>query len=353
MSEGVLQVDDNERLHILTGAVCNNNCLFCMEEDREGRYVHNSAITPEHVRNLLEGNRERGEVMFTSGEPTLNPNFLRYVSWARELGYETVGVITNGRIFSRIDVVRKAIRAGLNHAVVSIHGGNAPLHDRLVRTPGAFQETLTGIRMLARGRSLGLKLHTSTVVNRQNMKAEQLAELHSIVGPFVDQMVLNVIQPWGRGESYFERLMPRYTDVAQEFSRFLALVPEGTPAFLIDIPYCATEGMGIPNMNRGYVERYVQHDALDSDPLLGHQVSELAEGEMEAKGHLELEIAPEDSFVGHSRDLQDQLTKAKRAECTSCVYVEDCDGVWRNYTRRNGWDEFSPVAPGSGGDAHG
>jgi hypothetical protein len=25
------------RVHILTGAVCNNNCIFCMEEDRDGR----------------------------------------------------------------------------------------------------------------------------------------------------------------------------------------------------------------------------------------------------------------------------------------------------------------------------
>jgi len=37
------------RVHILTGAVCNNNCIFCMEEDREGRYVTNSATNDERV----------------------------------------------------------------------------------------------------------------------------------------------------------------------------------------------------------------------------------------------------------------------------------------------------------------
>ena len=35
-----------ERVHILTGAVCNNNCVFCMEEDRDARYVTNSATSP-------------------------------------------------------------------------------------------------------------------------------------------------------------------------------------------------------------------------------------------------------------------------------------------------------------------
>ena len=60
--DGVLQVDENERLHVLTGAVCNNNCVFCMEEDREGRYVHNSAITATDVKQILESNVGRREV---------------------------------------------------------------------------------------------------------------------------------------------------------------------------------------------------------------------------------------------------------------------------------------------------
>lgn len=346
MAEGVLQVDNNERLHVLTGAVCNNNCIFCMEEDRVGRYEHNSAITPENVRELLEGNSGRKEVMFTSGEPTLNPHFLRYVSWAKELGYEVVGVITNGRIFSSLDVVRKAVRAGLNHAVVSIHGSTAEEHDRLVRTPGAFVETLAGLRQLARARSLGLKLHTSTVVNQRNMGRDDLRALYELVGPYVDQMVLNVIQPWGRGESYFDRLMPRYHAVADEFAAFLKSYPTPPPAFLIDIPYCTTEGRGIPDLHRGYVERYVQHDALDAEPLLAHQLGEALDEEIVAAEDFTISVDPEDSYVGHSRDLQDQLTKAKRKECETCRYEELCDGVWRNYARRHGWDEFVPVPKG-------
>ena len=26
-----------ERVHVSIGAVCNNNCIFCMEEDRDAR----------------------------------------------------------------------------------------------------------------------------------------------------------------------------------------------------------------------------------------------------------------------------------------------------------------------------
>src|SRR5205823_5234933 len=62
-----------QRVHILTGAVCNNNCIFCMEEDRDARYVTNSATTDEVVRWILDQNRGCEEICFTSGEPTTNP----------------------------------------------------------------------------------------------------------------------------------------------------------------------------------------------------------------------------------------------------------------------------------------
>src|SRR5678809_280949 len=62
-----------ERVHVSIGAVCNNNCIFCMEEDRDGRYVNNSAMTADRVRWILAENRGAEEVCFTSGEPTTRP----------------------------------------------------------------------------------------------------------------------------------------------------------------------------------------------------------------------------------------------------------------------------------------
>ena len=59
------------RIHLNIGPECNNNCLFCMEQDRQGRRRVNGALTPERVRGILEQNRGSGEACFTSGEPTL------------------------------------------------------------------------------------------------------------------------------------------------------------------------------------------------------------------------------------------------------------------------------------------
>ena len=78
-------------------------------------------------------------------------------------------------------------------------------------------------------------------------------------------MVLNVIQPWGGG--YFERLMPRYREVAMEFTRFLQMVPEG-PCFPHRHSLLRNRGIGDSQHVWGYVERYVQHDALETDLCL-------------------------------------------------------------------------------------
>jgi cyclic pyranopterin phosphate synthase len=39
----------------------------------------------------------------------------------------------------------------------------------------------------------------------------------------------------------------------------------------------------------------------------------------------------------------DDAERAKRAECKQCRYDAQCEGVWKNYLARFGWDEFSPV----------
>ena len=98
----------DERLHVSIGAVCNNNCVFCMEEDREGRYENNSAMTAERVRWILEQSRGAEEVCFTSGEPTTRPELPDFVALAKRLGYRRISVMTNGRRLMKTMPQRKS-----------------------------------------------------------------------------------------------------------------------------------------------------------------------------------------------------------------------------------------------------
>src|SRR5579871_1405344 len=246
------------RVHISIGAVCNNNCVFCMEEDREGRYVNNSAMTAERVRWILEENRGAEEVCFTSGEPTTRPDLPDFVAQARTLGYGRISVMTNGRRLSHLPYAALLAKAGMNRFYVSIHGHTKKLHEGLTRTPGSFEQTVAGLDTVAKLKRFGVELHTSTVVTDRNLP--HLLDIYRFLrGHGVDQVVFNVMQANGRADTFFEQIFPRYTDIAASFAAFVRDSGEEKPmAFLVDIPLCTTEG--IADFHRGYVEKYRHFD---------------------------------------------------------------------------------------------
>jgi molybdenum cofactor biosynthesis enzyme MoaA len=318
-----------ERVHVSIGAVCNNNCIFCMEEDRDGRYVNNSAMTAERVRWILEENRGAEEVCFTSGEPTTRPELPDFVSQAKALGYRRVSVMTNGRRLSHLPYAAALAKAGMNRFYISIHGHTKKLHEGLTRTPESFEQTVAGLDTVQKLKRFGVELHTSTVVTDRNLP--HLLPIYRFLRAHgVDQVVFNVMQANGRADTYFEQIFPKYTDIAAEFARFCAEVGEAQPmAFLVDIPLCTTEK--IPDFNRGYVERY-RHFDLDTQVVLPE--AKRAERAQEGKGR---------GLVLVTRSDLDDAERDKRAECARCKYDKTCEGVWRNYLQRFGWEEFTPV----------
>lgn len=320
-----------ERVHVLTGAVCNNNCIFCMEEDRDARYVTNSATTDDVVRFILDSNRDCEEICFTSGEPTLNPRLPVWVSWARQHGAERVSVMTNGRALAYDQFTRKLISAGMNRFYVSIHGHDAKLHEGLTRTPKSFDQTLAGIDNIVRYKRYGIDLHTSTVVTKRNLP--HLPEIYRFLREHgVDQVVFNVMQANGRANTYFETIFPRYEEIAKVAAELVSEASKRearVDAFFVDIPLCTTTA--VPDYNRGYVESYVHYEPRG-------MVHEALVPDLDARA-----TGPDDGLVQIRRKDLDGAERQKRAECSTCRYDHVCEGVWSNYLRRFGWDEFAPV----------
>ena len=319
----------DERLHVSIGAVCNNNCVFCMEEDRDGRYVNNSAMTRDRVRWILERHQGAEEVCFTSGEPTTRPELPEFVAWSRALGYRRVSVMTNGRRLSQLPYAAALAKAGMNRFYVSIHGHTKKLHEGLTRTPDSFEQTVAGLDSVARLKRFGVELHTSTVLTDRNLP--HLTDIYRFLRAHgVDQVVFNVMQANGRADTFFEQIFPSYTETAEAFRRFLAEVGEARPmAFLVDIPLCTTEG--VPDFNRGFVERHAHYDLAERAILDGVETQSRA---VETDGR---------RLVVLTREDLDQAARSKRDECRACRYDRQCEGVWKNYLKRRGWDEFTPV----------
>ncbi len=336
------------RLHVCVGFSCNNNCLFCMETDREARFRRLIDQTDDDVRRMMTADPDADEVMFTSGEPTLHPRLPEFIAMGRDLGFKTVGMITNGRRLSNRAYTRKLLESGLNHILVSIHGPNARIHDGLTRTRGSFDQALVGLAnlLLLKREYPNLKVHTSYVVNKRNYKL--FREFYDVMLPFgVDQHVFNVMMPDGRGLEFFDTLVVPYTDVAAEFRRFTdGLPPEGLDrVFILDIPYCTTVGM--KDQVRGYVERYF-HFEPEGAVLFGDGSSPGDKQPEPEAGTYDRNALEGDrhEYSKVTKTLHDVMVRVKRDECAACRYNRICRGVFACYIDRFGWDEFVPVTQG-------
>ena len=320
-----------ERVHVSIGAACNNNCVFCMEEDRDAREINNGAMTPDRVRWILEQHRGAEEVCFTSGEPTTRSELPQFVAWAKALGYHRISVMTNGRRLSYMPYAVGLAKAGMNRFYISIHGQNKKLHEGLTRTPGSFEQTVGGLDSVTKLKRYGVELHTSTVITDRNLP-HMLDVYRFLRSHGVDQVVFNVMQANGRANTFFDQIFPTYTEIAAGFRAFLDAMGTSEPrvmAFLVDIPLCTTEG--IPDFNRGYVEKY-RH--FDTAPHAGLEASKKDERAQQGGGR---------GLVLVTRSDLDDEQRDKRPECSTCKYDPVCEGVWRNYLKRRAWDEMRPV----------
>jgi MoaA/NifB/PqqE/SkfB family radical SAM enzyme len=314
-----------ERIHIAVGTDCNNNCSFCMEHDREGRRRVNGALTPALVHRILATNRASPEVCFTSGEPTLVAALPDYIMQARAFGFQRVSLSSNGRRLCYRPYCAGVIGAGLDRLYLSIHGHTAKIHDRLVRTQGAFEQSVQGMANAVREGESRLALHTCTVVTKLNL--EHLGDIYFWLREHgAQQVVFNAMQPQGRANTYFEHLFPRYSEIVE---RFCAVLRQGMeqrpPAFLVDIPPCVT--VDVPTFNRGWVEPYVHHEVGQAS----------GEAPSSCKSTLRADLVPR-------RRLQyARAHSSKSSRCAECIYDGSCVGVWDNYLMRFGWEEFQPV----------
>ncbi|MBN1178785.1 MAG: radical SAM protein [Anaerolineae bacterium] len=104
-------------------------------------------------------------VCFTGGEATLRSDLAELVAYAEGLGLVT-GLLTNGRRLSDAALMQALIDAGLDHVQITVESHAEAIHDRMVGAPGAWQETVAGVRNAV---AAGLYTTTNTTLTRWNV----------------------------------------------------------------------------------------------------------------------------------------------------------------------------------------
>jgi radical SAM protein with 4Fe4S-binding SPASM domain len=146
---------------------CNLACGMC-------DYWRQDLATPltfDLVTRTLDDLAALGcrKVHFSGGEPTLRPDLPDIIAHARRLKLR-VTLTTNGTLVTH-DLAKRLVVAGLNSVCVSIDSPVRSVHDRIRGAPGAFKQTIAGVRELhraAKQRGVSLPIRINTVVSREN-----------------------------------------------------------------------------------------------------------------------------------------------------------------------------------------
>jgi MoaA/NifB/PqqE/SkfB family radical SAM enzyme len=218
---------------------CNNHCTFCAVGTRT--QVHGNA---ERQREWLSLYRSKGVTLvdFDGGEPTLDPDLVPLIRYARSIGYQRVNVTTNGRLAFYEDFARRLVRSGLTSLLFSVHGPDARTHAQQVGVAEAFDQTLGGIRNCVRFArenvrervELGMNI-TLTKSNYETLPA--VAELALSLGlPWLNVQFLT---PFGRATKW---VSPDTQAAANVAMRVIDAFKDRMKLQMVNLPFCFMPG---------------------------------------------------------------------------------------------------------------
>lgn len=296
-----------QRVDVKLGFSCNNACRFCVQGPaKRARYGDKS--TDEVKRILDEARAGCDEVVLTGGEVTVRKDLPEIVEHAAALGFRVIQLQTNGRVLGNQRAMERLARAGVTEVSPAIHGPSAAVHDSLTGSPGAFRQTVRGVR---NAKALGLPVLINSVITRDNHRLlPRMAAL--FVGLEVDQFQLAFVHALGAAADNFDTIVPKLSDTAPYLHRALTIARlAGVRAMTEAVPLCF-----LPGFEANAAEWIIPSTRIVDATWTVEDYTALRRTEGKAKG----------------------------PPCAGCRHEADCEGPWREYPERFGWGEFKPVA---------
>lgn len=306
---------------ILTTFRCNNNCRFCIQQDVRNRETR----TTDQIKVEMLNARKRGSTYLEmiGGEIAIRDDFIELVEFANNLKFETIMIATNGRMFSYRDYAFRAIKAGLNSIIFSIHGPDSETHDYLTRVKGSFNQLHKGLKNIkAAGEEMNKNIQlgvNSTVVKKNYKKLPETGRHIKNLGIKNTEFIF-VDCNEGGALNNFNELVPKISEAAPYIRECLDLVDVGKRSKA--------------NWDIRYVPLCYFTDYLDQVS----EINEVATFQTEQIGRDE----GQNSGYDYEKKRK-EIARIKPDKCKKCVLYDYCEGLWVGYYERFGGEELNPI----------
>ncbi len=189
---------------ILFSECCNNDCVMCSQPP----------VMNEDFASLLKMNEKVIELMpsncislgITGGEPTLQwESFLTILKRLEtKLPDTLLHILSNGRIFHSIQRVMELSELDIKNILLGIplYSDFYEIHDEIVNSPNAFNQTIHGLHNLAR---FHIRIEIRFVITKMNYnRIEKYARFIFKYLPFVEHIAFMGLEPTGKARTNFE-----------------------------------------------------------------------------------------------------------------------------------------------------
>ncbi len=224
-----------EKLILNVTYVCNNHCTFCAV----GTRTQVDGDSGRQRNHLLKYRRAGVRMVdFDGGEPTLHPELVPLVRYARRLGYERVTVTTNGRLCAYDAFAKRLATSGVTTLLFSLHGPDAQTHAQQVGVAEAFDQAVAGIENCLRHAPPGVELGMNVTLTKGNYrKLGALAQLCFDLG--LRWLNIQFLTPFGRAT---RSVNPDTRDAADVTMRVIDEWNDRLRFQVINLPFCFMPG---------------------------------------------------------------------------------------------------------------
>lgn len=291
-------------LLVICGFECSQNCIFCSTSDLK----NNQAKNTHQLMKTIKDGRKNGyrNVEFSGGEVTIRNDIFCLIKYAKDLGYENIGVVSNGRMFYYESFNKRLIECGLTYALISLHGHNQKIQEKISGVPGSFSQTIGGIKNLLK---CDIPLAVSTAVNKFNCKRlKKLGDFIYNLG--VRYWMISDLIPEGKAKKEYSKLSVPYPGLQYEFKKLNKLANKFNRIHFWYFPLCVFPESFYSNKHIKIIDTKARHYAVRQTGYKPHGIT----------------------FRSQNNKYYDKY-RSFLDICDDCLVTKNCGGIFKDYLK--------------------